>query len=419
MPENPAYGKLGYIGFNRHSGELAFFDGSRKANKFSWKQAYAPPGGDGYSDHSGRASSSMIYDSTFTTNCAGCHDNKEPRIITPFIKQARVGYRDNELAKAFSLKELLPYLPRKNRTPYRVVGSAFTAAHCGDLQKARTIMDPAGNCTNCHGLTNQETGRFASDAVGRLGDLPSDKGLENTFRTDWALRKGAGKIHPWMVPGPGNDLSGEPPPSVLSDGDWNRLKAVIEKPDSDPQTLNLFTEAPAPEAISTDATRIEDRDGPTISSIIVTDNREGTGELLPKEIRVSWKYRNGLGDVPERDDVRFHMAILETSIPAAGSKPDANQFPSLEQSEGLSASLLDGQVFRDGGVIIIKDISFAGHLRWTDPVATTVPRQYSIAFPGAKNKRYLIRLVAKRFCFDQSNIKYSDVNHTFSVDVSL
>ena len=32
-------------------------------------------------------------------------------------------------------------------------------------------------------------------------------------------------------------------------------------------------------------------------------------------VRVEWKYLNGYGNVPERDDVRFDLAIKEAPIP--------------------------------------------------------------------------------------------------------
>ena len=418
MSSNSSFDVLGYIGFNRVSGEVAFFDGAH-GRKFNWNQAYAPPGGTGYADLQGRNDCSLIYDSKFGNACVGCHDNKEPRIITPNIKQSRVGYRDARIADAFSLKDLLPYLPRGRFAPYRVVGTAFTATSrvALVLDQGRAVIDPSGRCTSCHGLTNGETKRFASDAVGRLGSLTGDNSNENNFRTAWALRTGNGRIHPWMIPGDGNVLSANPSLPVLGDGDWNRLKAVLEKPDSDPQSVKLYTEAPAPEATSTDATRIGDCAGPTNFAIVVADNRDGTSEPLRKEIQFSWRYHNTLGGIPKRDDVRFHLAILESAIPGNAAPSAEADYPTLAQAEGQGASLLAGGVYRDGSLIIVKDVSYTGHVRWTDPAPTTTPRQYSLAFPVASDRRYLIRLVAKRFCFGEPEFKYSTVDHVLSVDV--
>lgn len=417
LPSNQSYELLGYIGFNRVSGELTFFDGTYEGMRFDWKDQIVPPGGNGYKDNQGRATAAQTYDATFRVDCAACHDNKEPRIITPYIKQARVGYRSDDRAGAFSLKELLPALPRNSRMPYRVVGSNYTAVHVDTINDARTIKDPTSNCTGCHGLTNNGTKRFASDAVGKLGTLTGDNNVENNFRTDWALRTGSGQIHPWMVPGDGNVLSADPPAPVLSDADWNTLRAVLENPDSDSKTLKLYTEAPAPESVINDATRIADPSAPTDFSIVTTDNRDGIGESMPKEIHISWNYLNNLGGVPERDDVRFNIAILESDIPLTGDNPTLNQFPTIDQAKGVGAVSIGGGVFTDGPLIILKDISFGGHQRYTDPNPSSLPRQYRVDFPAMNNKRYLIRVVAKRFCFDQSGEKYSSVDHVFSVDV--
>lgn len=415
MPGNSSYLLLGYIGFNRVSGEVTFFDGTYEGMKFNWNATVVPPGGRGYNDDEGRAAAAQTYDATFRIGCVGCHDNKKPRIITPYIKQARVGYQSEERATTFSLGQLLPSLPRGIRAPYRVVGSSYTAVHAQIINTARTIVDPNQNCTVCHGLTNNGTGRFASDAVAKLGSLTGDKGIENSFRTDWALRIGNGKIHPWMVPGDGNDLSSTPP--VLGDVAWKALRAVIEDPASDTHSLPVYTSAPAPESVISDATRVADPAAPTNFAIAVTDNRDGPAETMPKEIHVTWDYLNNFGGVPERDDVRFHMAISETDIPAGGGNPIASDFPTIEQTKGIGATNLGGGVFISGGVFILKDISFVAHLRWTDPPASTVPRQYRVDFPAAKNKRYLIRVLAKRLCFDQSGDAYSNADHVFSVDV--
>ena len=311
MPGNSSYELLGYIGFNRASGEVVFFDGTYNGMKFNWDTPTVPPGGSGYADDTGRALAAQTYDATFRIACVACHDNKKPRIITPYIKQARVGYRDATLAKAFSLGDLLPSLPRGARAPYRVFGSSYTAVHTQVLSQSRMVADPTGNCAECHGLTNSGAGRFASDAVGKLGTLSGDAGIENSYRTEWALRTGTGKILPWMVPDSGNDISSIPP--VLSDSDWATLKAAIDNAPVD--SLPVYTSAPAPESVIADSTRIADPSAPTNFNLAVADNRDGTSEPMTKEVHLTWNYLNGLGGVPERDDVRFNVAVLEKDIP--------------------------------------------------------------------------------------------------------
>jgi hypothetical protein len=421
MPTNPDFRLLGYIAFNRLSGEVAFFDGSYQGadsdKRFNWNTPTVAPGGTGYGDDQGRAESVAIYDSTFRIDCAACHNNKEPRIITAYIKQARVGYRNADLQNAFSLGALLPDLHREITKPYRVVGSAYTAVHANTIAVGRAFDDPTGQCKRCHGFTNLGTARFTSDSVARLGSLSGDSAVENNYRSAWALRSGEGKIHPWMVPNDGNDISAEPPPDVMSDSDWNALKAMLEASGPDPRQFKLYTEAPAPESAFTDEARVGDPSAPQLSSPTVADNRDGISEKLPKEIDISWDYLNSFGAVPERDDVRFNVSILEVDIPATGSAPSLDQYPSIETTKGIGATRISGDVYRDGDTLIVKDISFVGHTRWTDPAGTKVPRHYRLAFPAETNKRYLVRVLAKRFCFDQSDIKYSGVDHVLAVDV--
>ena len=43
-------------------------------------------------------------------------------------------------------------------------------------------------------------------------------------------------------------------------------------------------------------------------------------------MRLSWNYLNDLGGVPERDDVRFHVAIRETNTPTGGGTPAPADF---------------------------------------------------------------------------------------------
>ncbi|MBB5663865.1 hypothetical protein GGE68_002055 [Rhizobium leguminosarum] len=414
--ENPSFALLGYIGFNRDTGELAFFDGTYSGQSFSWDSPIVQPGGSGYQDDEGRALATRTYDPTFRINCAACHDNKEPRIITPYIKQARVGYRSPDLAAAFSLRDLLPEMTRGARTPYRVVGTSYTAIHNRTLEAGRSVNDPNRNCTACHGLTNLNTSRFASDAVGRLGSLTDDDATENSFRTDWALRSGEGKIHPWMLPYPeGADISVDPLPSDLSDSDWEALKKVMEDPDSDPRSMRLYTKVPAPESIASDETRKADPFGPENFYVEVSDNRDGLSEPMQKEIRISWTYLNGLGAVPERDDVRFNVAVLEREMPQVDTPPQISDFPSIEETKAIGASLLEGGVYTDGRLLIFKDLSFVGHTKWTDPVDTKEPRKYQLIFPAATGKQYLIRVSAKRFSFDQSGEVFSNADHVFAV----
>ena len=420
-PDDPTYALLGYIGFNRVSGEVAFFDGSYPANgsdphRFNWNVIVVPPGGTGYADDNGRQVSSGMYDPKFRVDCAACHDNKEPRIITPYIKQARVGYRDASLADAFSVGDLFPELMRNIKQPYRVVGSSYTSVHAETLVTDRAFEDPTGECASrCHGFTAGGTARFSADSVGRLAAYDQTAGdpnpaIENNYRTAWATRDGAGKIHPWMLPDAGNDLSGDPPHAELSDASWDKLIGVIVDPSTDPRSLPVYTQAPAPESVA-------DLSGPMDINPTFAANRDLNGAFFDSEVHLNWKYVNNFGGVPTRDDVRFNIAFVETDIPQDGNVTPLEQYPTIEQAKGLTASRLSDALLKDGNVIIFNNVSYAGHIRWTDPTTATVPRQYRVDFPAHKGKRYLIRLLPVRHTFDQSRYKYSDVQHFLHVDV--
>src|SRR5262249_18062844 len=158
-----------------------------------------------------------LYDPTFQIGCHACHDNKNAYVIDPNAEQARVGYLLGEhdpKAKAFSLGNYLPRTLRVAEAPFRLIGTGYTAAYADEIPRAKPVNDPTGNCTGCHLLTTQITGRrFAADAVAQepfvshptWSDMVQLRAETMKFaaiarhRTDWALRSGLGKIHPWMV----------------------------------------------------------------------------------------------------------------------------------------------------------------------------------------------------------------------------
>src|SRR3546814_4550108 len=123
----------------------------------------------------------------------------------------------------------------KQKTAYEMRISDWSSDVCSS-----DLRDPAGQCTGCHTLTTQLTGqRFAADAVARppwvsfpswaqlltLQDERFVYAQVAAHRTDWALRSGPGKIHPWMLPGYGNELTPSRP--EISDADWRRLSDCL------------------------------------------------------------------------------------------------------------------------------------------------------------------------------------------------
>ena len=418
---DPTFALIGYIGFNPVTGEVAFVDGSSapvpsEHVRFNWTKPIVPPGGKGYEDTQGRQEASSMYDDSFRIDCANCHDNREPIIMTPYMKHARVGYRNEKRREVASVGDFFPEKMRTTRKPYRVVGTGYTAVHARTLDSTMSIghPSPAKTCTGCHGITNKGTGRFASDAVGRLGQLNpnNDGGVENNFRTTWAEHSGAGKIHPWMVPEDGQNISRTPPRNI-SNEEWELLKSAINDPLSVSGSRKIYTTTPAPESSWTPETLLDDPSEPRFHDPVLMpgDDEESV------TISVRWSYHNSLGGVPTRDDVRFHLAIRDVALPTDGAEANEKDYPSIPATIAAEATRVPDEIYRKDDIVIVKNISFVDHLKWTDPDPTAAARQYEVRFPGEHGRRYLIRVLAKRFGFDRGGEVFSNVDHIFAVDV--
>lgn len=428
LMSNTKFRLYGTIGFNGLTGEIVFFDGRKDRDEFDWSTPFVPPGGHSYSDRIGRATAEALYDPTFQIQCSACHDNKNAYVVDPHIRLGRVGYlggTDDPRAIAFSLGDYLPETPRVEGAPFRVIGSGYTSTYRGDLGRARTVQDPTGNCTTCHTLTTQITGqRFAADAVAQepwisnptwaqrlaLLDEKVKQAQIAARRTDWALRSGPGKIHPWMVPEHGNGLATLPP--ALGLAAWRKLSDCLwGAGGSECGYQPLYTPCPAPQSgPGGDGSEPTD---PAVSTLPLPAGEMGVDRVL----RVSWSYLNRYGNVPQRDDVRFNVAVEETAIPSGGTAPAASAYPSMDEAEGESFTSVHGEVGTSGSAMLIRNASHLGHARWTEPMASTDPRDFQIDMPGTCNRRYLIRILPKRFCFDQSKVAYSSADHVLYADV--
>jgi len=427
---DPRFAVYGVIGYNQSSGEMVFFDGRKDRQTFTWSQPFPSPGGRSYEDTIGRRNAEELYDTTFQIPCHSCHDNKSAYVVDPHAEQARVGYLDGgqeQRARKFSLGDYLPLRPRRPQSPIRVIGSAYTSLYGGELERARTVVDPSGspewNCTSCHTLTTQATGRrFAADAVAKapwitdpqwskylqlMAELEVQKNVSN-HRTTWATEKGSGKIFPWMLPIYGNEISNNR--AKMSDSDWRQLSDCIwQSGRSECHYGSLYSLCPAPEGPE-DSSAL----GNISLQVIANKSAQAAGEGAA---RLSWTYANNLGGVPTRDDVRVNVAIREAPLPVDPVPPNSTDFPTSSETVGMSFSSIDGDLGIAGDAILLRNTSAAGHQRWTDPSSTNLPRDYSIEFPTKCGTRYLIRLLPERFCFDQSNLVYSSLIHLSYIDV--
>ena len=423
---NPKFALFGIIGYNRLTGEIAFFDGRKDRGEFDWSTRFAPPGGRSYGDRKGRAAAEALYDPTFQIECSACHDNKGPYVITPSIQQARVGFAGmhDPTKDAFSLGTLLPSLPRNRSTPFRVIGSGYTATHRVALSRAMTVRDPTGNCIGCHTLTTQVTGqRFAADAVGLAPSIKQPDRSQylqlmaeqrklreiDTHRTQWASRSGEGRIHPWMVPIEGNDLAGFA--SEISSSDWEILSNCLwNAGGAECDYRPLYTSCPKPGAAEGDPSEPSS----LAARLMPFTVAEVSGYRL---LRLTWKYHNGYGSISQRDDVRFDIAVKSMEIPVAGGTPLYESYPSIEEVTGNGFVDFVGDIGASGTSILVRNLSYLGHAKFTDPVPSADPRQFQLDLPGRCNRRYLVRIVPKRYCFDQQMLAYGPKDYLTYVDV--
>ncbi|WP_246738016.1 hypothetical protein [Rhizobium grahamii] len=428
---NPNFARLGVIGFNRQSGEIAFFDGSKDRPHFDWERPFVPPGGRSYHDESGRMEAAGLYDPTFQIQCSACHDNKGPYVISPHMGLSRIGYEGGatgESASAFSLGDYIPTMPHEERLPFRVIGSAYTSTYATDLARAQTLQDPSGNCTECHTLTTQVTGqRIAADAAGR-DPVITDPSWSDTVsvraelqklreidahRTDWARRSGEGKIHPWMVPRNGGKVGAGG--HQIDEDDWRQLSNCIwEAGGAECNYRPLYTACPPPATPSGG-----DGSLPTDLSIAILPSNadEGGAERV---LRLNWRYLNDYGGVPQRDDVRFNIAIRSVPIPQSRKPPDEEEYPAIAEAsdDGFVAIAGNvGNVGNAGGLMTIRNLSYIGHRRFTEPAPATTPREFRADVPAMCGQRYLARILPKRFCFDQNGIQYAERGELVFADV--
>ncbi|MDM9625613.1 hypothetical protein QTL95_06890 [Rhizobium sp. S152] len=415
---DPTFARLGIIGFNRLTGEIVFFDGANDRHSFDWRKPFVPPGGHSYFDQEGRAAASVLYDPGFEIQCSACHDNKSPYVISPHIAQARIGYRDGATgaaARAFSLGDYLPRTPHSEDLPFRVIGSAYTAIYGNDLARAQTVRDPSGTCTECHTLTTGMTGqRLAADAAGRdpfvaepdwtqLVRLRAEQTKLDQIaghRTRWATRAGAGGIHPWMVPKEGGKVASAP--SQITESDWQALSNCLwQAGGAECGYRPLYTPCPPP------ADPFGDSAQP--SALTATIGPPAPGAIgADRLLSIGWSYLNDYGHVPERDDVRFNLVVRSSPVPASSDPPAQADYPTVAQARGDAFVPFSGEVGASGDAILIRDIAYTGHRRFTDPMPSTTPRPYRIDLPVQCNRRYLARLLPKRSCFDQTGTRYAD-----------
>ena len=156
---------------------------------------------------------------------------------------------------------------------------------------------------------------------------------------------------------------------------------------------------------------------PTDASIAVRP-LPGGASRQDRIVRVSWRYRNSYGNVPQRDDVRFNVAIKEIALPASRRPPLIGDYPDLDETKGQNSASIDGGFASNGTTKLVQNVSYLGHSRFIEPAPSMNLRDFKIDFPAKCNRRYLVRILAKRFCFDQSLTVYGTTDHLLYTDAS-
>jgi hypothetical protein len=420
---DPRFSRYSAIGFNDVTGEIAFLDGRKDRSVFDWTERLPPPGGKSYGDAQDRQSAKELYDASFKVDCVVCHDNKKPTVVDPHMQQARIGYFEgrNDPRAAFGMGNFLPGRIARPDAPFRVVGSGYAAVHGSTLLDARSVLIDGHPCSGCHSLTTLESGRrFAADATGKTPVIPNATvmqtaalfaqkgalGLIENHRTEWASTFGAGRISPWMTPDHGGSLWKSA--QQLDDENWQRLsRCTWGVGGSECGYRPLFTQCPVPGGG-------DDVFVPTRFATEVIGHGAGM-ENDQRILRLSWNYLNGYGDVPERDDVRFNVAFRQMDLPTDRRPPALRDYPTLDEAKGTD--VVAGGVGRSGAATLLKDVSFVGHKRWTDPGPTTTARSYSVDVPALCGQRYLFRVMPERFCFDNSGVRFGGADYLLYRDV--
>ena len=213
-----------------------------------------------------------------------------------------------------------------------------------------------------------------------------------------------------MVPHDGNALLDQAPP--LEAADWKRLSNCLwDSGETECGYQPLYTPCPAPGDPTSG-----DPAAPVGFSAMIAPLSAWLGPSQPS-ITVRWAYRNSLGGVTLRDDVRLDLAIAEHEIPGVRTPPAPSEFPTIHWMRQQSENAGEQAVVATASRLIIRNASYMGHHQFTEPSAAPGRRSYRIDWPARCGHRYLLRLLPKQFCFDQSKIAYGLGDHRLYLDL--
>ena len=379
--ENPYFRLYGMIGYNNVSGEVTFIDGVVRDNShhYNWNDPFIAPGGKGYHDDEGRKEAEEFYDSTNSVNCHTCHDNKNPWIVTPHLNQSRLGYTEKFRRAAFS-NNIIPKVKSTPSKQYRIIGSGYVEKRCNEESFGKGCQGLAfqnkktNYCTKCHSLTTLNTGRlFTFAALHQTNPKMMLGHLKGNFWKE--LKKsttGFGLNHgmTWMPP---NSVHSS---TSIKEKAQDSVNCALQYPltfaeEAKCEYSPIFTDCPIPGGeIDTFQPKNFKVSYTNPENIIENKNDGGTAVL-------EWQYRNGYGDIPTRDDVRFNVRVEVRS-----------------NSNDMENAITKTR--------FINGVSYLGHQQFTAALPSNFERTYKLEIPVNCKDQYSFYVTPVRYCFDAS-----------------
>src|SRR3546814_965634 len=176
------------------------------------------------------------------------------------------------------------------------------------------------------------------------------------------------------------------------DADWRRLSDCLwGAGGAECRYQPLYTACPAPES---DTPGDVSRAGKFAVEVLPPPQPDA---LTERVLRISWRYLNQLGGVPERDDVRFNIAVSERDIPAADSPPDKGDYPRRDEARDDAYLSLEGAFGFSASARLLRNASYAGHAKWTEPDPAKDLPQYRVDHPAASDPPTHLRPPPKPF----------------------
>ncbi|PZM08814.1 hypothetical protein CPY51_28000 [Rhizobium tubonense] len=105
------------------------------------------------------------------------------------------------------------------------------------------------------------------------------------------------------------------------------------------------------------------------------------------------------------------------AIPPSRAAPLQSDDPNQGEATDKNFTVIDGKVGASGTAVLIRNVTYFGHSKFTEPAPSTDLREFSVDLPATCNRRYLARILPEGFCFDHSCIAYAEKGELLYADV--